>query len=63
MDSGVEVTVKSCAAEQAGQLLTDKSSKRSRIPLIPVPLPAADWDRVGIYSIGPMKDQQVSDMA
>ena len=51
MDRAVEATVRSCPTCSAA----DKSAKTSRTPLIPVPLPAAPWHKVGVDFIGPMQ--------
>ena len=51
MDSEVEEAIRSCPTCS----VADKSAKTCRTPLIPVPLPAAAWDKVAVDFIGPMQ--------
>ncbi|XP_043247112.1 uncharacterized protein K02A2.6-like [Amphibalanus amphitrite] len=51
MDGEVETAVKNCPTCS----VADKSTKTSRTPLIPVSLPTAPWDKVGVDFIGPMQ--------
>ena len=50
MDRQVEEAVRGCPTCSA----VDKTSKTYRTPLIPVPLPSAPWEKVGVDFIGPM---------
>ena len=51
LDVAVENAVKECDACAA----SDKTAKPRRVPLEPVPLPDAAWDKLGIDFIGPMQ--------
>ena len=51
LDAAVETAVKECDA----CALSDKTAQPRRAPLMPVPLPDAAWDKLGIDFIGPMQ--------
>ena len=51
LDAAVEDAVRGCDA----CAVSDKSAKPRRAPLMPVPLPDAAWDKLGIDFIGPLQ--------
>ena len=50
MDAEVEAAIRDCPVCAA----SDKTAKTHRTPLIPVPLPDAAWDKIGLDFIGPL---------